>query len=135
MAAFPANYWAMLAAAAVKFVLGALWCSPLLFGKAWMRLAGIGEAEMKANLPKGMLVDLVGSSVMAFVLQHAAHSAGAQGIAQGVLLGFFAWRGFIGLTTLSANLYENPPIVLFFLKNGYLLVALLLMGVIVTLWT
>lgn len=52
-----------------------------------------------------------------------------------MLLGFFAWRGFIGLTTLSANLYENRPIVLFFVKNGYLLVALLLRGVIVTLWT
>jgi hypothetical protein len=134
MATFPINYWAVLVAAAAKFVLGALWYSPVLFGPTWMRLAGVSEAAMKANLPKGMIADAIGGLVMAFVLLHAAHYAGAQGLAQGVLVGFFNWLGFIGVTTLSATFYEDRPIALFFVNNGYLLVALLIMGAIVTIW-
>jgi hypothetical protein len=33
------NFWAVIIAAAVAFVLGALWYSPLLFGKAYLECA------------------------------------------------------------------------------------------------
>lgn len=135
MATFPINYWAVLAAAVAKFVLGALWYSPLLFGKSWMQLTGVSDAQMKAALPKGMIADLVGSLVMAFVLAHAVLFAGAHGFGSGLLAGFACWLGFIGLTTLSANVYENRPVALYLLNNAYLLLALLLMGVILALWT
>ena len=41
------NYFAVLAAALSTFVLGGLWYSPLLFGKAWMRANGFTEADLQ----------------------------------------------------------------------------------------
>ena len=41
------NYFAVLAAAVSTFVLGGLWFSPLLFGKAWMRANNFTEAEVQ----------------------------------------------------------------------------------------
>ena len=40
------NYLAVLVAAVVAFVMGGLWYSPLLFGKAWAKLRGIDSAEV-----------------------------------------------------------------------------------------
>ncbi|MBA2527542.1 MAG: DUF1761 domain-containing protein, partial [Pyrinomonadaceae bacterium] len=41
------NYFAVLAAALSTFVLGGLWYSPLLFGKAWMRANGFSDADLQ----------------------------------------------------------------------------------------
>ena len=40
------NWPAILAATVAGMLLGALWYSPLLFGKAWMRALGKTEAEV-----------------------------------------------------------------------------------------
>lgn len=37
------NLFAVVAAAVSAFVLGGLWYSPLLFGKAWQKLAGVSD--------------------------------------------------------------------------------------------
>jgi Protein of unknown function (DUF1761) len=39
------NDWAVLVAAVVAFVMGGLWYSPLLFGKAWVKLRGMDSAQ------------------------------------------------------------------------------------------
>lgn len=41
------NYLAVIAAAVATFLLGGLWYSSALFGKAWQREAGVSEAQMK----------------------------------------------------------------------------------------
>jgi hypothetical protein len=43
------NLWAILAATVAAFVLGGLWYSPLLFGRAWVRANGFGEAPGPAG--------------------------------------------------------------------------------------
>lgn len=135
MQGFPINYWAIIVAAIAKFVLGALWYSPVAFGPMWMRLAGVSEAQMKASMGKGMAVDALGALVMAFVLVHATHYAGAHGIGQGAAVGFFNWLGFVAPVMLSMTIYEQRPFRLFLIGAGYLLVALVIMGAIVTVWT
>ena len=41
------NYLAIIAAAISTFVIGGLWYSPAVFGKAWMRENGFTEEDMK----------------------------------------------------------------------------------------
>ena len=41
------NYIAVFVAAVVYYIGGALWYSPLLFGKTWMGLVGLNEEEIK----------------------------------------------------------------------------------------
>ena len=87
------------------------------------------------GLPKAMVVDLVGNYVMAFVLVHAVHYAGAKGIGEGAAVGFFNWLGFIAVVTLAAVIYERRPMKLWVLNNVYLAVSLMVMGAIVAVWT
>jgi len=89
---------------------------------------------MTARLPKGIVVDAVGSFVMAFILVHAVHYAGAQGVGQGAAVGFFNWLGFIAVTGFSATIYEGQPMRLFAINTGFLLIALMIMGAILAVW-
>src|SRR5450830_198071 len=47
------NWWAVLAAALSSFAVGALWYGRALFGKSWMRLAGVSEESINARKEMG----------------------------------------------------------------------------------
>jgi len=134
MQSFPINYPALVAATVAKSVLGWLWHSPPLFLKPWMRLTGVTDAQMKAGMAKALTVEVVGNFVMAFVLVHAVHYAGAHGALQGAAVGFFNWLGFVLVVALAAAAYENRPLALVAINTGYQLVGLLAMGAIVAVW-
>ena len=77
MQAIPINLWALLAATIAKMALGSLWYSPVAYGPKWMAAAGVSSAQMKAAMPKAMLVDLLGTLLTAFVLMQGVRYAGA----------------------------------------------------------
>lgn len=134
MKEIPINFWAVLVAALVKMVVGAIWYSPPLFAGPWQKLTGVSEADMKAALPKAMAVDLIGSLVMAFVLVHAVVYAGASTLALGAAVGFLNWLGFVATVAIAQVTYERRPLRLFLINNGALLVSLVLMGAILAVW-
>ncbi len=133
MQPFPINYLALLVAAVAKSVLGSIWYGAL--GKQWRELTGITPEQVKSGMAKAMVVDLLGNFVMAFVLVHAVHYAGAKGPAEGASVGFFNWLGFIAAVSLGSVFFERRPFKLFLLNNVYLLLSLLMMGAIVAVWT
>jgi hypothetical protein len=62
------NYLAVIAAAVATFLLGGLWYSPALFGKAWQREAGVPDERMKnANMVKIFGLTFVLSLIAAWV--------------------------------------------------------------------
>jgi hypothetical protein len=134
MQQFPINWWVLLAAVVVRMVLGGLWYSPLLFLNRWMALTGRTHADMNSRMPMLLAVDFVSSLVMAFVLAHAVHYAGAVTWAQGAAVGFFNWLGFVATVTLGITLYERKPFALFVIANGWQLISLLAMGAILAAW-
>lgn len=134
MQEFPINWLAVLVATIAKFVLGAIWYSPIAFAPRWQALTGCDPTAAKTGFVKTMAIDFVASFVMAFVLVHAVHYAGAASLGTGAAVGFFNWLGFIGATTLAAGLYEKRPLALWAINNGYLLLALVIMGVILAVW-
>ncbi len=128
------NYWALLVAALLRIVVGGLWYSPFAFAPAWRDLVGLDEARMKAGLPKAIVIDVIGSLVMAFVLVHAVVYAGAAGVGQGAAVVFFNWLGFIAVILLGVTIYEQRPLKLFFINAGFNLIALVLMGALLAVW-
>jgi hypothetical protein len=135
MQEFHINYLALLIATIAKMLVGMVWYSSPVFGKLWMTLVGCTPEQMKATMPKALLVDFISSYVMAFVLVHAVHYAGAISLPQGAVVGFFNWLGFIAAATLVSTVYEKRPVKLFLINNGYQLISLLIMGAIVAVWT
>jgi hypothetical protein len=128
------SFFAILGAAIAKMVLGALWYSPVLFVRPWQRMTGITDEQMKAGMAKALVVDFIGSLVMAFVLAHVIRYAGATTVLEGLAVGFWCWLGFVAVATVTTVTYERKPFNLFLLSNGYLLIALLAMGAILAVW-
>src|ERR1044071_6745406 len=86
----PFNIWAVLVAALSTFLIGGLWYSPAVFGKAWMKENGFTEENMKG----GNLVKIFG---LAFVLGlvSAINLAMFLGQETSVVMGAF-WRFLAG---------------------------------------
>ncbi len=131
----PVNWGAVVVAALAVFILGYLWFG-LLFKKAWQRLSGVAEAKMSAA---SLIVALVGAFVMSYLFQHSLVFAASffkmNTIGGGLEAGFFDWLGFIAPVTIGVVTYQRKPFTLWLLQNGYWLLALLVMGVILSAWT
>ncbi len=130
----PVNYLAVVVAALANYVIGAIWYGAL-FGKAWIRLSGATDMKMTAG---SVVFSLIGALFMSYVLHHALVFASAylktSGVGAGLMVGFFNWIGFIAPVTVGVVIYEKKPWKLWLLNNGYWLVSLLVMGVILSLW-
>lgn len=137
----PINYFAVLVAAIASMAIGFAWYGPL-FGKTWMKLSGITQEKIDASKQKGMTmlygIAALGSLVMAYVLAHALVFASAyfkiSGVQAGLMVGFWNWLGFIAPVTLGAVLWEGKSPKFWLLINGYYLISLLVMGVILAVW-
>ncbi len=131
----PINYWAVVIAAVVNVILGWLWYGPL-FGKSWGKMSGVSMDKKPGSgtMAKGMVFMVIGSLLMAWILDHALIFANAYlhtgGVSSGFMVGFFNWLGFVAPVTVGVVLWENKPWTLWFINAGYYLVALCLMGAI-----
>ncbi|QQG40034.1 MAG: DUF1761 domain-containing protein [Candidatus Aenigmatarchaeota archaeon] len=127
------TYVAVAIAALASFVLGMLWYGPL-FGKIWMKLSGITNKQVKVAKKKNMspayVASILGSVVMAFVLGLFITLTGVTSAAGGMMIGAWAWLGFIAPVQLGKVLWEGKPLQLYALDVAFHLVALLLMGYI-----
>ncbi|MFA6914889.1 MAG: DUF1761 domain-containing protein [Parachlamydiales bacterium] len=128
------NYWAVIVAAIVFFLLGALWFSPALFGYPWMKCCNIKEEDIKScgglSYLWGFLVSFLYVLALAyFIKQTNAHTLG-----EGACLAFWAWLGFVATTLAGSVIWERKPCGWWAITSGYYLVGLLISSVILILW-
>lgn len=135
------NYLAVLGAAISQMVLGFLWYG-LILGKTWIKLSGMSQTQINdaknSGMAKSYSISFIGALVMSYVLAHALVFASSylkvEGVSAGLMAGFWNWLGFIAPVTLGAVLWDRKPWKLWFFNNGYYLLTLLVMGVILALW-
>jgi len=124
---------AVVGAAVMTFALGALWYSPLLFGRLWVRVHGYSEAQlagMKAGAGRAYGLSLLCYVVMAAALAVLIHRIGIDTVLGGLKLGLICWGGFAATIGLTANLFSDKPIAAYLIDAGYQLVYLLAMAVL-----
>ncbi len=132
------NFWPILVASVVAFIISALWYSPILFGKEWMALSKISAADVEASKAKGMwklyliqfIVTLVTFSVLGFIIT----AAGPMSASDGAFLGFLAWLGFVATTAIGGMLWENKPLKLVLIQTISMLLNLVIGGSIIGVW-
>ena len=127
----------ILVAALAAFLIGALWYSPVLFAKAWVRTNGYTPerlAAMRANAGRAYAGSFVAFVVMASVLGLLLRHLGADSTADGAAWGFHAWLGFALPIGFTANLYSDKPAAAFLIDAGYQLVYMTVMGAILGAW-
>lgn len=130
------NYLAVVVAAVVAFVVGAVWNSSLLFGKERMKLLGMNpDAMADTKMPAGkMLGEFVRGLVVAYVLARFVVLLGVVEWMGAVQLGAWVWIGFQATLLVGAVIWENMPWKLYAIHTGDALVKLLLMAVILGVW-
>jgi hypothetical protein len=129
------NYWAIIVSAIVSMVLGALWYSPVLFGKQWMQLMGWTKEQVKKeDANKGYLLAMIGALILAYVMSHFVDYVGATTVSQGAQTGFWTWLGFAATTSLTTSTFEGKPTKLWGINSGYNLVQFILTGAILAVW-
>ncbi len=120
----------VVAAVIAKQIIGAIWYMPL-FGKVWQQETGLTTAQMKAGMGKAMAIDVIMNIIMAFVLAHAIQYAGAKTVAQGAIVGFWNWLGFVVPPVLGFVLFEQFSTKLILIRISNLLVSLVAMSAII----
>jgi Protein of unknown function (DUF1761) len=128
------NLLAVLVSAVILWVLGAAWYSPALFAKPWMAALGITpDPAKKKGLLAGMIASFIGDFILAFVMDHIILWAHA-GSVHGAFIGFIVWLGFFAAPNFPQGIYENRPFRLFAINNGYWLVGLIIVGLLLAVW-
>jgi hypothetical protein len=129
------NYPAIVVAAVVYWVLGALWFG-FIFGKPWMALEHVTDEQARSMNPVlPYIVSFLLNLLIAFVLAQLCLWRSATTAARGAALGILLWIGFVGPITYTTYMYEMRPWQLFAINEFYPLVGLCLMGAILGAWT
>lgn len=127
------NYWAILVAALSTFLIGGLWYSPAVFGKAWMKENGFTEEDLK----KGSMSKIFGLAFflgLIAAINLAMFMGPESDPTMGALWGFLAGFGWVATFVGTHYLFERKSFKLFLINAGYSVVALTVMGVILAAW-
>jgi len=127
------NLLPILVAAVVAWLIGALWYSPVLFAKAWVKAHEHTPeklASMRAKAGRAYAGTLVALLVMAAVLQILLSHLGVDSAARGAAWGFHVWLGFALPLGFIAHLYSDKRLSVFLIDTGYQLVYITAMGAI-----
>lgn len=127
------NFLAIFAAAAATFLVGGVWYSPVLFGKAWQRETGLTDAQLKERNPAMVFGPaFLLALFMAFNLAAFIGPDATLGFA--VAAAFAAGFGWVAFGMGVTYLFEARSLRLWLIDAGYHTVSFTLMGVILGLW-
>ncbi len=128
------NWWAVLVAAIVNMVVGAIWYSPALFAKPWAKLTGRKMSEMGDGSTSYVLTAL-GALVQAWILAHFISWSTSNTAMEGAVVGFMLWLGFVAITQGVNTVFANTRKKLWAINTGYFLVVLVINGALLAAWT
>lgn len=129
------NYLAVLVAGIAHMVLGALWYSPLLFGKAWMRGIGKTKEQIERDFkPINYLWAFLGSLFAAYGVARVLATFGSSALADALKLAFVAGVCFVGAAFFVNDTFDRRPRGLTTINALYHLVGLVVAGLIVGSW-
>jgi len=127
------NVLAVLAAAVATFVLGGLWYSPALFGKAWQREAGVTDEQMRTSnkarvFGLAFILSLVAAVVFALFLGPRPP------MSLGLGAGFSAGLCWVAASFGINYLFEQRSFKLWLINAGYHTLQFTIIGLILALW-
>jgi hypothetical protein len=129
------NYWAVLVAAVVYFVFGALWYSRGVFGKAWMQAVNKTDEQLKAIYsPWKFVWAFIGSLLVAYGLARAMSWIPGASLSTGAMLGVLAGICFVMAPMTINDVMEGRPCKLTTINVLYNLIGFVAMGIIIGAW-
>jgi hypothetical protein len=116
------------------YAIGAIWYSPILFGKIWMKeLNMTPDAAKNANMAKIMSFTFILSLIM--VTNLAFFLADPKvGASEGALYGFLTGFGWVAMAMTLNALYEMKGWRYILINAGYMTIGFTLSGFILGSW-
>jgi hypothetical protein len=127
------NVLAVLAAAVATFVLGGLWYSPALFGKAWQREAGVTDEQMRTS-NKAIIFGLAFVLSLVAALVFAMFLGPRPPVNLGLGAGFAAGLCWVAASFGINYLFEQRSFKLWLINAGYHTLQFTIIGLILALW-
>lgn len=130
------NWFAILIAAIAGFAVNAVWYSEPLFGKVWMKAAGLKKKDLGKNsgfetaAVISFLTMLITTAATAVLVDALAVQGAAQGTLLGVLIGF----GFLVTNNGMHKLFERRPFAHFAIGAVGDILTLAAIGAILAVW-
>lgn len=123
------NWIAVLFCGLSSMVLGALWYSPLLFGRVWQRGAGLSDEDLKAGNPAliyglAFLLSLIAAAVFAMFL------GPDMGLGPSVAAGAAAGLCWVAAAFGISYLFERRSLTDWLVNGGYHTFQFTLFGLI-----
>jgi hypothetical protein len=127
------NWLAVLVAGASSFAVGALWYSPVLFGRIWQREASLSDEQIRSGNPAkifggALVLSLLAAAVFAMFLGPEPDLAFALGA------GFSAGLCWVAASFGINYLFEHKRLPLFLVNGGYHTVQFTVIGLVLGLW-
>lgn len=127
------NFMAVIVAALSMFVIGGLWYSPVLFGKAWLQAIGKEEPFLRTG-NKGVIFG--GAFLLALIMavNLAGFVSGYESWTWGLLGGVLAGLGWVAAGMGMIYLFERRSFKLWLINAGYIVLSFVVMGIILGVW-
>lgn len=119
----------VIAAALANWIVGAIWYSPLLFINRWLELTKVNvnaDVSVMGTMLGALLLALITAAIMACFMYRMRINT----LMGGFHFGWMCWLGFVGATTFQLVIFEQRPFELWAINNGFNLIVLIDMGMI-----
>jgi hypothetical protein len=128
------NHWAVLVCAILNLALGALWYSPLMFYKAWMKENKFTDEDIKkVNPAKTYTLTVIFSLIICYNLAFFLGDTKTD-MMWGLTAGFLAGFGFSALIFSVVALFEMRSRKYILINGGYIVIYFSLIGLILGAW-
>ncbi|TXT54285.1 MAG: conserved membrane protein of unknown function [Promethearchaeota archaeon] len=127
------NLFAVIVCIIIYWIIGALWFSPMLLGKAWSESLGKNPEELGPDI-KQALGTLFTTIIEVFVLAFILDLIGTYDLLIGFLVGLVIGVGYVITTDLYDVLFEGKNFKTFIIDSGYHVLALSISGLILGIW-
>lgn len=128
------NWLAVIAAGLAYFIIGALWYTDALMGRQYRTALGIDPDQRGTPEPMPLVINLVAWLVSAVALGLVTAAIGAEGFADGLVLGLVAGVGLVLMQMWVTTNYEGRGNALFKVNAPYVVIGYAVMGVILATW-
>lgn len=128
------NYLAVLAAAVVTFILGAIWY--IAFSESWMALSGLSEEKITTSGggASAYIISFITYILGAYAMAILFKSMNISTIKTGAMTGALIGAVIVGGNIFTNNAYELKPIGLSILNAGFSAISGAAMGAILGAW-
>jgi hypothetical protein len=130
------NFLAVAVSAVIYWILGGVWYAAV-FTKSYQAALNFSEAEKARatkEFPKALAAHFVSGLISSLIIAMLVKGLGVSSLMGGMGYGLLLWLAFAFTTNLNYLMFERRPASLFYINNGFFLLAFVVIGGVLSAW-